>query len=409
MTSITSTLGLQLLLTGNLQAQQDTLGELTNQLSSGVKFDNLTDYTPTEANQLLNFQNGITQNQAYLSTIQSVQTRLSMYDTSMSDMENIASQASDLASQNENFNTSTVDQLSAQVQNYMLQVADDLNQQVGGRYIYSGTRYATQPVSNNPSVLNSAPQAIITDGQTLPNYDAANTSLTVNNTANTITVGGTVNGNSTASQSVTISINGTPHTYTVPTTDTTPSQAATYLAGQLTTDTGLTITASGATINVPTGNTIDSATSTATSTAAYAQDTVLIDQNYSVTYGVSGDNPSFQQLINGMRYINAAITAGKAGDTTTYQSDMQQGASMLNSALSGIQAIHANVAANQNTLTNETTTQNTNITNLQDQISNIQQVDITQVGTELNVLQTQLQASYSATGTLEQLSLVKYL
>ena len=35
--------------------------------------------------------------------------------------------------------------------------------------------------------------------------------------------------------------------------------------------------------------------------------------------------------------------------------------------------------------------------------------DLTTVGTEINTLQTQLQASYSATASLEQLSLLKHL
>ena len=81
----------------------------------------------------------------------------------------------------------------------------------------------------------------------------------------------------------------------------------------------------------------------------------------------------------------------------------------MGSAITGIQTLHAGVANNINALTQEKTTQNTDIANLQSQISNIQSVDITQVATEINLLQTQLPASYSATGMIEQLSIVKYL
>ncbi len=142
---------------------------------------------------------------------------------------------------------------------------------------------------------------------------------------------------------------------------------------------------------------------------AYTADSALIDNNFSVTYGVSSDDPAFQRLINGLRYINSAITAGQGGNTATYQTDMQQAASLLNTSLSNIQTLHTGVASNQNTLTNETTTQNTDITNLQDQVGNIQSVDIPTVSTEITVMMAQLQASYSATASLEQLSLVKYL
>ena len=71
--------------------------------------------------------------------------------------------------------------------------------------------------------------------------------------------------------------------------------------------------------------------------------------------------------------------------------------------------MHAGVADNINMLTSEKQTQNTAITNLTTQLTNIQQVNVTQVATELNLLQTQLQASYSATGTLEKMSIVSYL
>jgi flagellar hook-associated protein 3 FlgL len=150
-------------------------------------------------------------------------------------------------------------------------------------------------------------------------------------------------------------------------------------------------------------------TSNTTDTNSYTADSAVIDSGFTVSYGISSNDPSFQRLINGLRYINAAVTAGKGGDNATYQADMQQASSMLGTSLTGIQTLHTNVAGNQNTLTQQTKTQNADITSLSDQISNIQQVDLTKVGTEINLLQTQLQASYSATASLEQLSLVKYL
>jgi flagellar hook-associated protein 3 FlgL len=325
MTNVSS-LGLQILMTNSLQSEQTVLGTLTQQLASGKQHDNLTDYGSTDALNLLNFQNAITQRQSYIASMQAVQTRLGTYDTTMTDMESIASQASTLASQNQNFNPSTASQIQSQAKNFLLQVSDDLNQQVSGRYVYSGIRYSTQPVTADPTILNGAPQAIINDGTTLPDYDQEKIST------------------------------GAP-----------------------------------------------------TDTNSYTADTVLIDSGFSVTYGISSNDPSFQKLINGLRYVNAAVTAGQGGNTATYQADMNQAATLLTSALSGIQALHTAVASNQNTLTQETTTQNTDITNLQNQLSNIQQVDLTKVGTEINLLQTQLQASYSATSSLEHLSLVKYL
>ncbi|HEY4124944.1 MAG TPA: hypothetical protein VGM36_10045, partial [Rhizomicrobium sp.] len=61
------------------------------------------------------------------------------------------------------------------------------------------------------------------------------------------------------------------------------------------------------------------------------------------------------------------------------------------------------------TITQETATQNADIASLQGQISDIQQVDLTEVGTSINLLTTQLNASYSATATITQESILKYL
>ncbi len=101
--------------------------------------------------------------------------------------------------------------------------------------------------------------------------------------------------------------------------------------------------------------------------------------------------------------------AGNATDFRTYKTNMAQATTLLTTAITSLQAVHTTVANNINTLTSETTTQNNAISSITNQVDDIQQVNVTQVATELNLLQTQLQASYSATGTLEKMSIVNYL
>src|SRR5579863_4998572 len=95
-----SALGLQLFSTANLQTEQANLALLNEQLASNQQHGNLTDYTPLDAQQLLNFQDAITQRQAYVASMKTVSPRLSVYDSTMTDMEGIASQAAELANQN---------------------------------------------------------------------------------------------------------------------------------------------------------------------------------------------------------------------------------------------------------------------------------------------------------------------
>ncbi len=319
-----SSLGMQILMTNALQKEQKDLGKLNEQLSSGKKNADLTDYIPLEARQLMNFQNDVNAKQAYTAGLNTVQTRLEMYDTTLSDMESITADAKSLASQNQNYDPTKIAQIKAQVENYLKQISNDLNQKVGSRYVFAGIRYTTQPVSDDLAVLSGAPSATIyTDNQTLPDYDNEN-----------------------------------------------------VLSG------------------------------TTTDANAYTADSILADNNYSITYGVSSDDPSFQRLINGLRYMYRAT---QTTDPVAYQSDMNQASTMLATALQGIQGIHTAVAGNQNTIKSQITNLSDSMNTLKNQVDDIQKVDLTEVSTKITLLQTQLEASYSATAKLEQLSIVKYL
>ncbi len=454
--SIASTYGINLTLTSSLSSQQSVLSDLTKQVASGQKFDNLTKYDPTDAHNSLDIQNAIVQRQSYISSIQNVQTRLSVYDTTMTDIENMNAQANSLATNNAAYDPTKVDEISQSASNYLKQLTDDLNQQVGGRYIYAGSRYSTPPTVDL-TTLSGTPSATTTTNPALPSYDSNYnnaTSFTVNSgktPTGTFTIGNTtiawsqLENNNTGSVNVTV--NGNTHAVAVSglSTGTTATDYAANLSATLnavaaaypdaagvpstfssTSSSGaLTLDFGGGSPNLVTPDAGGIANETTwsggstpsgliaqtpnSSAAAYTKDSALIDQNYSVTYGVTSNDASFQKLVNGLRFIIAACTAGKSGDTATYKTDMQQASSLLASSLTGIQTLHSQVASNQNTLTMQTTTQNTNINNLQSQLGGIQKADLTTVGTEINLLQTQLQASYSATSSLEKLSLVKYL
>jgi len=459
--STISNLGLTLALTGGLQAQQTTLSLLSQQLSSGQKSSNLTDYSPTDASNLVNFQNGILQKQAFVSGINNVQARLSSYDTTMTDMEKIASQASTLASQNAAFSATTAPNIAASATNFLKQLTDDLNQQVSGRYIYSGARYNTAPVVDLTTV-SGTPSATPTTSPALPSYDTQfsnATSFTVNgSTAPTgkLTIGNVaipwsqivagsitsvyLNGSGTATTlgaaialpnasattatqyaaNAAAAINGVaadttdvPGSFGISALTASPSSGTLTLNFNGTAPLSVTPNQGGTSgqITWVGGSTPDGTVAQTPNSAAsaYTADTALLDANFSISYGVSSNDPSFQKLINGMRFINSAVTAGQGGDTATYKANMQQAAVLINAGLAGLQTIHANVASNQNTLKQQVIAKNADITSLKNQITNISQVDLTQVGTELNLLQTQLQASYSSTASLQNLSLVKYL
>jgi flagellin-like hook-associated protein FlgL len=398
-----STTSIQQILTSQLQAEQSNLAQLSEQLATSKKYTDLTDYSPSDALNILNLQDSSTQRQAYIGVINTVQTRLSGYDTTMTDMESVVSQAQALAAGNPNYSAASAPGIAAIASNFLKSVSVDLDQQIGGRYIYAGSRYTTEPVTDLTTLTNTPSSTILTDGASLPVYDSgySASATTTAISGQTVTFGGTPG----SPQNASVTIGGTTYTYAVQPSDTLSTIAA-GLASVLNTA-GITgSSATGAVLTVGGSTAPSAAAVNVTDTAAYATDSATIDSGYTVQYGVTSNSPAFQQLISGLQFLQAA---GNATDNTTYQANLTQATTLLTSALSSIEGLHSTVANNINSLTDETTSQNTGLSNITDQIDNIQQVDLTQVSTELNLLQTQLQASYSATGTIERMSIVQYL
>ena len=281
-------------------------------------------------------------------------------------------------------------------------MGSDLNQQVGGRYIYAGSRYNTAPVADLSALTQAPSTTVYTDNKSLPIYDSgySASALTMAVSGQTVTIGGTVG----SPQNATVTVNGKDYSYAVHPTDTTTTIAA-GLAALVSADIGGTSSV-GNVLTVGGANPPTATSATVTNTAAYATDTATIATGYTVPYGVSSNNPAFQQMIAGLRYLQAA---GNTTDPAAYSANMKQASSLLTSALTSINAVHTVVANNTNILTQETTTQKAAIDSLTSQINSIQGIDVTQVAAELNQMQTQLQASYSVTGTLLKMTIVGYL
>lgn len=316
-----SSASLYRIMTKQLTSVRDQLADLSTQLSSGKKHSDLAEYDATDAKNTLNLKSTIALREAYLNNINTVSTRLTSYDSTLTDMESLASLAKTLAAGNQTYSADTASSIAATADSYLKSIEVDLNQQLNGRYLYAGSRYDTKPVSDLTS-LGTPSATIYSDNLTLPDYD-------------------------------------------------------TGYAGVGSTD-----------------------------ATAYALDSATIADGYSVSYGVSSDNPAFQKLIAGMRFLKAA---GQSTDQATYTTNITQATSLLTSALVDMQAVHTAVANDINLMTTEKKNQNTAITNLANQLSDITNVDTTQVSVEITAMQTTLEASYTVTGNLGKMSLANYL
>lgn len=176
MVNLSSTLGIQLINSANLQNGQTYLSKLTQQLSTGHVSDNLSDFTAGQAQNILNLSNGISQQNAFSSVITTLTPRINIYDTSLSGIEDTAAQAKTVTVGSNTYNPDQNQSNAIQFQGFMNQVSYFLNQQVNGRYVFSGTRYGTPPVTDltKLGIPTQAEIAAITgnvSSQTVPNYD----------------------------------------------------------------------------------------------------------------------------------------------------------------------------------------------------------------------------------------------
>ncbi len=319
MTDLISTLGIQIGNTNIITAGQKDLARLNLQLASGKFSQDLTDYSPNVAKNLLNLNSALARREGFLGSIQIINTRLKVYDQSMTGMEKVAALASSLTNTSPSYNPDTNNSTAEQIKGFMQQVSFYLNQQVGDRYIFSGTRYGTVPVTDITALplLNTGSSTALVADPVLPDYD----------------------------------------------TDA-PANDAT----------------------------------------AYIQDQVSIDTTQKLQYGITSTQDSFQQLILGLRFAYSATQ-----DQANYSALMSTARDLINDGLSGMRAIHSDLAASQDILNNVQTRHNSGISDAKNEIGDIQNVDVNEVAVKITTYKTQLEASYAATAQMTQLTILNYL
>jgi len=133
-----------------------------------------------------------------------------------------------------------------------------------------------------------------------------------------------------------------------------------------------------------------------------------VDTNVTMQYGVTGNNPAFEQIIRVLNYFANDPTPLSQSNPADV-ANVQQGQQILATAAQQVQVLVANNGEQQANLTQLTTAQRNAQTLASTLSNNMQQVDSATAITELNTLQTQLEASYKTIKILQQLSLANYL
>lgn len=132
-----------------------------------------------------------------------------------------------------------------------------------------------------------------------------------------------------------------------------------------------------------------------------------IDSNLNLQYGVTGDNPAFEQVIRVLNFLTNSppLNQGNPTDVANVNTAQQ----LLNTATTQLQQLTSTMGLQQAEITNVQQAQQSSITLAQTTIGNIVNIDPATVITQLDALQTQIEASYQSVNILQNLSLANYM
>jgi flagellar hook-associated protein 3 FlgL len=123
--------------------------------------------------------------------------------------------------------------------------------------------------------------------------------------------------------------------------------------------------------------------------------------------GTNANQPAFQQLAQA--YAMLTEFGGTSLSQAAQQAVASTASSLITSGISSVIQTEAVVGESQSQITDANNSMSSQMTILQTQIGNLDDVNSYQVATEVSTLQTQLQTAYQLTAQLQQLSLAKYL
>ena len=143
------------------------------------------------------------------------------------------------------------------------------------------------------------------------------------------------------------------------------------------------------------------------SSASSTDVTTQIAPGESATTSTDLNQPGFQQLAEG--YAMLAEFGGSSLSSTTQQAVITAASSLINQGVSSLTTTEATLGSAQTRVTDATTSMSNQLTILQTQIGNLDNVNASAVAVQLNSLSTQLETAYQLTAQLQKMSLAQYL
>ncbi len=379
-----------------MEALETAMAKTQSQLSSGSKLQSASD-NPSGMAQVNQLNAQISASNQYVTNQNSATANLQLEEQAMSDATNTLQNARDLAVQANNpaLSASQRQDIAAQLQQDLQNLVSIANRQdANGNYLFSGTAAGTTPFSQSGGTVaysgsSQVSQVQISADQRISTGDtgaAVFMNIPAGNGTFTVTAGAANSG--TASVGTTTVTNASawvPDTYTIQFSS--PSQyvvkngAGTQVASGTYTD-GDSISFDGIQVNL-------SGTPAATDT-------------FTVT--PAGTSSVFSTL-NGLINTLNSTTLNNAQIASQIGNSLQQ----IDGAVTNLSNVSASAGARLNAITSAQSTEQTNQTTLQTQVSNLSDVDYAAAITQLSTEELSLQAAQESYASIAKMSLFNYL
>ncbi|MDK3016720.1 flagellin [Pseudodonghicola flavimaris] len=139
-----------------------------------------------------------------------------------------------------------------------------------------------------------------------------------------------------------------------------------------------------------------------------ARVTARLDADQSLEYGVQANDQGFRDILKGLAML-AVVDVSTIEDDATYKAWMEAANTALGNGVEGALGASADIGFNQQVVENASTRLGDLSLVQQTQIAAYENVDPYEAATRVENLQYQLEASYTVTAKLSQMSLLNYL
>ena len=410
---------MQVISTNNLY--QSTIGDALNvqsqwsvaetQQASGLKAQDFGTLGGSDSRETLNLETDIAQASNWSDIAQSTGTTTQAMYTSVGAMQTDVNKLQTLISTA--MSAPNNSDLLGQAQSIMATLMTQVNQQVGGDYLFAGGNTSVAPVSlANYPTLDATTNAYDPSNSDTGYYTGDNSIQAVQvNLQQTVSYGVLASNPAMEEalrsvQSVIEAAQASTASTTASGTPITSTSAAANAAGAL--------TVNGTTYNLTSGQSLTQIAQTINANPASGVAAQVVPDNTASTatppgpyYHLRLTSSSGTLTVDDQSGLGLQSASSLSGSALT--DSLQSSLTIANKAVSDLGSLQEDISNTSNTLSGAQTTQSSFVTYLTNSLSSVKDVDTAQAAAQVQQYQTQLQASFLAVSTLTKLSLATFL